>query len=540
MPPKRLHWFAVLVALLAISSCMTPDQAIATSDARAGDIVAAKQKALFGESRPFDVKRPESRMHTATLDHATGLATRPAPLELSIHSILDLAARNSREFQTERERLWRSALALASEQEDFTSHPFARLGTETTDSPTGTSTSGDAQIGVSQLLKRGGSFLLTAGGSFLTFGQGAGSSGTLLGLSLAFPLLRGAGEDAILENLRQADRDALYALRDFERYKQRFAVDVEIRFLRLLSSSNQVGNEERNLERLRMTRERNEALAEAQRMTVIQVDQARQTELDGQSRLVLARNRLQNSLDDFKEILGLPVDLVVTIDAKELASLDNQMSRSIPVDETKAMQQGLKLRLDLQNIRDDLTDTVRKINVAENALEPDLTLGLTGSVPSGAGSSFRPRFENGTYRGTVDVDLGLYRNVEAFRLKIAHLNRESALRAIEGYEDVVKSEIRLSLRNLEQARTNYTIQQNAVSVAVRRVESVNEFILRGDEKTRDLLEAQSSLVRAENSLSDALVDYRSAFLSFYRDTGALVVRPEGLDHETSDELLLAP
>ncbi len=520
---------------------MTPDEAIATSDAHAADIVAEKQKGLFGESRPFDVKRPESRVHPSRLDPSTGLVSGAEVFPLSIRSVLDLAARNSREFQTERERLWRSALALASEQEDFTSHPFARFGTDTTDSPTGASTQGDTQIGVSQLLKRGGSLLLTAGGSFLRFAQGGGgSSGTFLGLSLSLPLLRGGGEDVALENLRQADRDAMYALRDFERFKQRFAVDVEIRFLRLLSSSNQVGNEERNLERLRMTRERNEALAEAQRMTVIQVDQARQTELDGQSRLLLARNRLQTSLDDFKEILGLPVDLVVAIDPRELATLEAQMARSIPVDESGAMRQGLRIRLDLQNVRDDLTDTIRKIKVAENALEPDLTLGLSGNVPSAPGSNFRPRFDGATYRGSVDVDLGLYRNVEAFRLKVAHLNRESALRAIEAFEDAVKSDIRLSLRNLEQARTSYAIQKNAVAVAERRVESVNEFILRGDEKTRDLLEAQSSLVRAENSLSDALVDYRSAFLSFYRDTGALVVRPEGLDHETSDELLLAP
>jgi hypothetical protein len=30
-----------------------------------------------------------------------------------------------------------------------------------------------------------------------------------------------------------------------------------------------------------------------------------------------------------------------------------------------------------------------------------------------------------------------------------------------------------------------------------------------------------------------------AFLNFYRDAGALVVSPEGLNHETSDALLRA-
>ena len=74
-------------------------------------------------------------------------------------------------------------------------------------------------------------------------------------------------------------------------------------------------------------------------------------------------------------------------------------------------------------------------------------------------------------------------------------------------------------------------------MAKRRVESVNEFQLRGDATTRDLLEAQEALVNAENDLVNALVEFRIAYLNFYRDAGALVVSPEGLDHETSDALL---
>ena len=42
---------------------------------------------------------------------------------------------------------------------------------------------------------------------------------------------------------------------------------------------------------------------------------------------------------------------------------------------------------------------------------------------------------------------------------------------------------------------------------------------------------------AENELVSALVEFRVAYLNFYRDAGALVVSPEGLNHETSDALL---
>jgi len=541
MSRLRKFLLAVGTAAVVLGGCMTPPEALKMSDEAASGIVAEKQKTLFGDSRPFDVVRPEGREHPASIDAATGLASRPAPLKLSRGNILEYAARNSREFQTERERLYRAALALASEREDFTFHPFARVGTDVKEAAGVDSVSGNTQIGTTRLLERGGSFLLFAGASFLTFGSGgASTTSSLLGMNLSLPLFRNAGEDVAMENLRQADRNALYALRDFERYKQRFSVDVEVRFLRLLSLARQVGNEERNLQRLRETRERNEALAEAQRLTEIQVDQARQNELDAQSRVLLSKNRFQSAQDEFKRILGVPVDLLIDVDPNELADLEPLMARGAPVPDTVAMRQGLRLRLDLQNVRDDLTDAMRQITLAENALEPDLRLDLLGEVPNAPGSTFRPRFEDGVYRAGISGDLGLYRDSEAFSLRSAHLDRESAARAIEGYEDVVKTEIRLAMRNLEQGRINYDIQKNAVAVAARRVESVNEFILRGDAATRDLLEAQSSLVRAENSLSDAIVEYRNSFLSFYRDTGALVLRPEGLDHETSDALLQAP
>ena len=42
---------------------------------------------------------------------------------------------------------------------------------------------------------------------------------------------------------------------------------------------------------------------------------------------------------------------------------------------------------------------------------------------------------------------------------------------------------------------------------------------------------------AENDLVNSLVEFRITYLNFYRDAGALVVSPEGLDHETSDALL---
>ena len=46
--------------------------------------------------------------------------------------------------------------------------------------------------------------------------------------------------------------------------------------------------------------------------------------------------------------------------------------------------------------------------------------------------------------------------------------------------------------------------------------------------SRRVLQAQRDLFEAQNDAAQALVDYKIAILSFYRDTGILQVRPDGM------------
>jgi outer membrane protein TolC len=87
------------------------------------------------------------------------------------------------------------------------------------------------------------------------------------------------------------------------------------------------------------------------------------------------------------------------------------------------------------------------------------------------------------------------------------------------------------LRTLAQARQSYVIQHQAVALAERRVDSTNAFLQAGRAEVRDLLDAQESLLEAQNALTAALVDYRVAELELQRDMGLLRVDAKGLWHE---------
>ena len=49
--------------------------------------------------------------------------------------------------------------------------------------------------------------------------------------------------------------------------------------------------------------------------------------------------------------------------------------------------------------------------------------------------------------------------------------------------------------------------------------------------TRDVLDAQEDLFKAGNAATASLVDYTIAMLDFYRDSGVLEVRPDGMWQE---------
>jgi hypothetical protein len=278
-PAARPFARGLTAALLLLCGCMTPERALEKTDAEASEILAEKSAATFDEVRPYDPRPSSRRVYDETVDPETGLATRPAPLVVDLKTALELAASNSRDYQARKEALYDAALALIVQRERFRPSPFFSIGGDATVDDGEVSTSADGELGVTKVLERGGSFALSVGGSFLRFLTSPTSENALsfVDLAITLPLLRGAGEAVALENLRQEERNVVYALRNFERFKQTFAVRVESEYLRLLSAAKQVENEERNYESVAEARRRNEAFAIAQRLTQIEVDQARRS-----------------------------------------------------------------------------------------------------------------------------------------------------------------------------------------------------------------------------------------------------------------------
>lgn len=461
-----------------------------------------------------------------------GEVVEQAPLTLV--QCLEIAAENSRDYQTQKESLYLSALDLTLERWQFQAHPAGVLSAAVAGTgDTAETATGDEVFALSQLFGTGAQILgdiglnlsrsLTSGDSWNPVGD--------LGLAITQPLLRGSGSQVVLEPLTQAERDLLYAARTFERFRRTFAFDVTDRFYAMLKQRDAVLNQQTNYQNLVVLSQRNAALAEAGRLSDIEAGQARQNELRSRDNLLRETTRFELLADEFRILLGLPPNVPMTFDLSELERLAEQDLAPIEIDEGQATAYALSARLDHLNTVDQSQDSDRKVYVAEDALRAGLTLAAEWRNSSEAGTPATLNFQDSTWSLAAVLDLPLDRLPERNTYRAALIQREVSRRAVERSSDSISGELREELRETKSQLESWKIQQNAVELAERRVESIDLKLQAGRADTRDLLDAQEALLQARNSESAALVDYNLSRLALYRDMELLRVDANGVHVE---------
>jgi outer membrane protein TolC len=215
--------------------------------------------------------------------------------------------------------------------------------------------------------------------------------------------------------------------------------------------------------------------------------------------------------------------------------MENAGPMEIP--EFEAVRLAFDNRLDLRVTNGKVYDAQRAVIVAADALGAELT--FFGAASSGARRTITSadlddaqfRTDKAKYSALLTLDLPIERTTERNKYRNSFINLERAVREVQKQEDKIKLSLRNELRDMLQARESLYIQARSVLVAEKRVKSVNLFIEAGRAQVRDLLEAQESLLSAQNSLTSAVVEYRIAELQLQRDIGLLKIDEKGLWQE---------
>jgi len=563
---------------LTAAGCRSPEAYRRQADEVATNIVTRLRAKAVGKNAPFTIEAPADTLRRRLLldqqlPGAPGGTNGPPAirslaagkaLPLTLNEALQVGARNNRDYQKSKETIFIAALALDLERVKLGTLYSGQLSSAYTEDHSGANTvrgvDNNATAGLKRQFASGVAFtgkLALDLVKLLTLDRDS-ALGLLADATVAVPLLRGASRAVVLEPLTQAERNVVYAIYDFEHFKSTYAVSIAQGYLAVLQQGQQVQTATESQQRLLAGWQQARKLADAGRLPEIQVDQAKQAELQARSQLLDARQNFDSALDNLKVKLSLPTDARVELDPREFARLAAAASRlqaagaapggapapaAVPfaIGEERALPLALARRLDLQAARSQVEDAQRAVVVARDALRADLKLTTTAKVGESrslssatqANARFSPA--SGNYQAALELDLPWERTAERNAYRASLIALDQAVRAQQETEDQVKLDVRLSLRNLQNARATYLIQAEALRLARRRVESTQWFLQAGRAQMRDVLDAQDSLVLAQNAVNAALVNCRVVELQLQRDMEVLDVNEEGLWREYTVE-----
>ena len=451
---------------------------------------------------------------------------------LTLAQAVSLATAQTRVYQLEKENLYIKALDLNLARHEFENQFFGFGRSRFAYEDNVSEIENKADAGFGRLLTSGARISSRITSAWLTMLSGDFRTGltSILRTEIAQPLLRGSEREIIMENLTQAERDTLYQIRTFNRFRKTFVVDVITRYYRVLQKYDSLENAKQNYRALAKLGERMKTLAEVGRLEDYESREAYQDRLDALDLYVKAKKEYQQGLDEFKVFLSLPATLELQLDTNELALLNLPGTSELDFSEEESIKTGLEQRLDIANSADAIEDAKRKVNVAADGFKPGLDIVVDTRVSvldTGVSNTSRDDRVRGGFELDLNIDKELEKNI--YRKALIFLNQRNREHAEA--RDMVGLEVRRAYRNMAEAAELYEVQSEGLLLAQKRSEDTFEMLNYQRANTRDVLDAQKDLFRVRNAATASLVDYTIAMLDFYRDAGVLEVRPDGMWQE---------
>jgi outer membrane protein TolC len=448
------------------------------------------------------------------------------PVRLNFFDALQYGVQHSREYQREMEDLYRVALRVTLERHLFTPRPTAgaslRYAGGQRDVNYNAALRTAVSAGVTQKLPYGGEIVAEGLVDFVSALDGTVNSGESAELALrgSLPLLKGAGM-VNLEPLISQERQLVYQVREFEDFRRAFVINVATQYFRLLNRQQSVLNRRLNYASYVTLTERSRALYAAGRVAFLELQRSLQELLQAENTLIDSQETYLASLDEFKLLLGMPTEQPLEIVPVEL---DVNLPK---ISETEALDLAFKYRLDLQTLRDRTEDARRQVSNARNGLLPEVNLVAQGTIGNRSNTA-ASRIDERTneYSAGVDIDLPLDRVRERNVYRGALIDVRAAQRSLEAAKDLVASDVRESLRLMQESQLTLQIQRQGIDLAERRRENAYTLLRSGKStSTRDLVEAQNSLLRARDAFEQARATLQINVLRFLRNSGTLRLDP---------------
>lgn len=528
---------SILCPLLSVLCCLAgcaPHNYKAEADEQVYKIIDRKWQESFGPKANYHISDTIPSPNDIQIEKAV-----PVSGVLTLPQAVAIATAHNREYQIQKEKLYIKALDLRLTRHQFETRFFGGLGSGYAKDWNDEVVSTEASLGFNRLLATGTAISASVASTWsrVLLGNMEGGLASVLTASVAQPLLRGSDRRVVLENLTQAERDTLYQVRSFNRFRKTFVVSVIAQYYQVLKLLDAVKNAEQNYIALGWLYERSEKLAGAGRLPKYELGQIRQAMLQAQDAQIRAEKEYKLAFDLFKMTLSLPPTTDFQLDQGELEALRAAGMPEPDFSEAQSIETGLCHRLDLVNSADAIIDAQRKVYVALDSLRADVNLVGTASAivshqtDQAGRATLKPLRDE--YSLAVEFGLPLDRVAEQSVYRTALITLSQRHREYERMADTVALEVRRAYSDLTEAAKRYRVLSEGLKLADKRLREAFLLLQYGRVSSRRVLNAQQDLFDAQNEATEALVAYAIATLNFYCNSEVLGVRPDGMWDKTS-------
>jgi len=525
-------WKNLVCLILCVLACMCGWFGCAKhnykneADVQVYNIIDQKWDEEFGTKNNYKISDTEPSPNDIQIEQEV-----PSFDVLTLPQAVALATAYNREYQTQKEELYIKALDLRLTRYEFEYQFFGGASggynADRNDEAVGIETN----IGFNRLLAGGTRISTELAGAWVDVltGNLRGGLSSILSATVTQPLMRGSDRKVVLENLTQAERDTLYQVRSFNRFRKTFVVSVISQYYVILQKYDAVENARTNYITLAWMYERVEKLADAGRVPLLELERIRQEKLQASNIYSQAEKEYHQVLDEFKIVLSLPTTTKLQLDQEEFEAVRTAEMIEPDFTEDKVIEAAMLQRLDLVNNADAIIDAQRKVYVAADGFRADMNLIGTANVIS-ARRADRTTLDwmREEYGLGFEIDLPLDRVPEQNIYRKALITLNQRQREYELAADTIALEVRRAHRDLTEAAERYKTLLEGLELAQQRFNNSFLLLQHGRASSRRVLEAQNSLFEAQNDSGRALLDFTVATLNFYRDTGALQVLPDGM------------
>jgi outer membrane protein TolC len=341
---------------------------------------------------------------------------------------------------------------------------------------------------------------------------------TDLRLLFTQPLLRGFGPTPTQFDLVNSQRARQTQERALDLGRQRLAVQVAAAFYQIVQQRQLLAVAEQSLKRSEGLRRASEARLEVGLVSKLDVFRAQLQASQAEDAMVRAQAGLEDALERFRVLLGLPPTDATEPEAVTLPDPSEDAPEPVEV----LVPRALANRVELEEIRDQVTDARRTATLTRQALLPqlDLNLALTrGGLGNSFGDSFRAADRGFSFFLTTSYPLS--RGTAVAAKTTAEIELQGRLRAVDQRRLEVESEVRSAVREMDRIRKSVELQGKAVEVAEQQLRLATLRYERGLASNFDVVDAEGRLIESRTALVGLRTSYQVARIELLRVTGTL-------------------